>query len=177
MLRLCARSTYTYMSPALLACRQQIVFAYEELALTPAQIASQFEEYGFSEEEILTLLSSHSKKYVALLAARTETQTRGGGTKEELDELLAEYRLLSKISENDLVKERALKFLINEKKGRNDLPARGLALKERAIGIQEVNTAQKAREFIDIMKQINERLQQATTNTLQTPKPVLELTS
>lgn len=98
---------------------------------------------------------------------RTSTQTRAEGTPEELVELLTEYRHLSRASDNDLVKERALKFLINEKKGRNDLAARGLALKERQTGLQEVNTAARAKEFIDVMKQINDKLALTLTGTSQ----------
>jgi len=158
------------LSPAALAAKQQIVFAYEELSLSPEEIASQFEDYGLSVEDVQALLADFSAKYRETLSLRSEAQTRGEGTKEDLEILLAEYRHLSRASDNDLVKERALKFLIQEHKGRNDLPTKNLALKERALGITEVNTSQRAQEFINVMRGIQERLA-----NLQTPKPVLEL--
>lgn len=160
------------MNPALQAAKTQVVFAYEELGLSPVEISSQFEEYGFSTEDIITLLSEHSSKYRQGLQERTEEQSRGESTPEELEQLLAEYRHLSRASDNDLVKERALKYLINEKKGRNDLAARGLLLKEKALGMTQVNTSKRAQEFILVMQQINERLKQVAGGTIP---PILEL--
>jgi hypothetical protein len=164
------------ISPALLSCRSQIVFAYEELGLAPEVIAEQFDDYSFTREEILNLLSVHSPKYIRHLAEREKLSgthpdpLRG---EDELNDLMAEYRILSKISENDLVRERALKFLINEKKGRNDLAERGIKLKEKQNGLQEVNTAIRAQEFIKQMQEINKRLADAFPKPTQT----LELTT
>ena len=143
------------LSPALLSCKTQIIFAYEELGLSPADITTQFDDYDFEEADIRTLLADYSVKYRDELSERSAGE---GQTEDELLKLLSEYRHLSRDSANDLVKERALKFLINESKGRNDLAARTLSLKERVMGAAEVDTAKRASEFIKIMQGINEKL-------------------
>lgn len=149
---------YMPLSPALLSCKTQIIFAYEELNLSPADITSQFDDYDFEEADIRTLLADCSSRYREELQSRQENKEVG--TEDELLILKAEYRHLSRTSANDLVKERALKFLINEKKGRNDLAARTLQLKERTLGASEVDTTKRASEFLKIMQGINEKLAQ-----------------
>lgn len=145
---------------------QQIVYAFEVLCLSPAQIATQFEDSGENPESILKLLSEHSTKYIRTLRERekvlkTTTGDSSSPLDEELLELESEYRILAKSSENDLVRERALKFLINEKKGRNDLGDRNLKLKERALKLVEVDTSRRAIEFIEHMKKINAQIHNA----------------
>lgn len=161
------------LSPAARGATAQIVFAYEELGLSPEDIASQFDEV-VSLEDTYCILSSFSKKYLASLQQRTtDAQTRPGPAPEsELDALLEEYRLLSKVADNDLVKERALKFLINEHKGRNDLGAKQLALKERQQGLAEIDVAKRADSFITAMQSIQQKLAAALAGTTG---PTLEL--
>ncbi len=148
------------MSPAPSAFEQQIVYAYELLGLTPQQIAQQFEEAGESEETIIGILSNHSQKYITELRYRTKDAVKAGDDK-ELAELETEYTILARTSKNDLVKERALKFLINEKKGRNDLGEKNLKLKERALNLATVDTAKRGVEFIEAMKKINQQIHNA----------------
>src|SRR3990167_291273 len=136
----------------------QIVFAYESLGLTPEQITEQFEEMVGGLGEVVGILAEGSVKYRASLNLREEELTQDTQNGEELSLLLHEYRILSKIAENDLVKERALKFLINEHKGRNDLQAKHLALKEKQQGFVEVNTSKRQEEFMETMRKIQEKL-------------------
>lgn len=143
------------------AFETQIVYAYESLGHTPKEIASLFEEHGETEESVLATLSNYSSKYISLLNIRGKASTNGELMDEEEAELLQEYRLLSRKSDNDLVKERALKFLINEKKGRNDVAVKTLKLKEKQANIDQVDAAVRGQVFIEQMKKINAQIQQA----------------
>lgn len=146
---------------------RQVVFSYEDLGLSVQQVASQFEEHlPGGEEDVLGILSAHSPKYIRLVGEKMKRlgNGQGQGLEEEdpeLLELMSELRILARSSENDLVKARSLQFLINEKKGRNDVGVRGLALKERAQGLAEVDMAKRGAEFSDAMKKINQQIQDA----------------
>jgi len=141
---------------------QQLVYAYEDMGLSPAVIAEQFEEPLGGPEAALELvtqvLADQSSKYRAFLRVKEGNPT---GTDEELLELESEYRRIALSSKNELVKERALKFLINEKKGRNDLGERTLKLKERQLNIAEVDTKRRGEEFRAAMSVINQKIQEA----------------
>lgn len=140
---------------------QQIVFSYESLGHTSAEIAMMFEAYlEGGEEEVMKVLSEHSTQYSATLREKQSAAERGEASDEELATLLSEYRVLSRSSDNDLVKERALKFLINERKGRNDLGERALKLKE-AEANANVDLAKRGVEFQNAMLEINRKIQEA----------------
>lgn len=144
---------------------QQLVYSYEELGLSPELIAEQFEDPLGGPEAALSLvtqvLADQSSKYRALLRAKEGLAAGGILQDERLAEFEAAYETLAMTSKNELVKERALKFLINEKKGRNDLGERTLKLKERALNIAEVDTKRRGIEFSEAMQEINRKIQEA----------------
>jgi len=142
----------------------QLVYAYETLDLTPSEIAEQFSEAGITYEEVIAILGDNSARYRAAL---NEKASINSSNNEE--DFLREYRILARSASNELVRERALKFLINESKGRNDIASETLILKRQQLGLNAVNTAARAREFIDEMKRINERLQATFPATVPQP--------
>lgn len=136
------------------AAGTQVVAAYEQLGLTPAQIAEQME---MEEGQVKALLYQLSSRYKQEL----------GGTVDSTDDLVRLYEDLARSSPVDAVREKALRWLIDEKRGRNDIPMELLKLKRR----------QQANEDVDIMMRVTtfnqdiSRIRESLDNTLQEAKP------
>lgn len=154
------------------AANQQIVFAYEMLRLTPGQIAEQFAEYGETEGSVLAVLANESPLYKETLRHKTSNAS----TDDELKELEAEYRLLARTTDNPVVKERCLKYLIEEKKGRNNIPAELLELKKRQADVEEADVTKRNANFEAAMIEINRKIEEAIAgrviNLSSTPKAI-----
>ena len=113
----------------------QILVAYETLGLTIAEIAEQQE---VPEGIVVTCLKQFSKQY----QGEDTGQPSGRAA-----ELISEYETLARFSEDDGVRERALKFLIDEEKGRNDIPKEHLALKKAQTQMNAVDLKLKIDQF------------------------------
>lgn len=131
------------------AAGTQVVAAYEQLGLSPVQIAEQME---MEEAQVKSLLYQLSTKYKQEL----------GGIIDSTDELVKLYEDLARCSPNDLVREKALRFLIDERKGRNDIPMELLRLKRRQQANEDVDILMKVSDFNKAITSIRE----SVNNTL-----------
>lgn len=136
------------------AAGTQVVAAYEQLGLTPAQIAEQME---MEEGQVKALLYQLSSRYKQEL----------GGTIDSTDELVRLYEDLARSSPQDAVREKALRWLIDEKRGRNDIPMELLKLKRRQQANEDVDILMKVSDFNSAISKIRESLD----NTLLEAKP------
>lgn len=109
-------------------------------AATVAQILTGH-ELGHSCSEIAEQLELDLNQVEACLmqncpSYRSDKKTTGTPALSgelNLEVILNEYRILAQFGESEMVRERALRNLINELKGRNDLEERALRLKERQL--------------------------------------------
>lgn len=131
----------------------QVIVAYETLGLSVEQIAGQLDmELG----EVVASLQKYSRKY------QSETRHADGPNPEiegtEYNTLKRRYELLSEFAEDEHVREKALRWLMNEARGRNDLPERLIRLKERQVGAQEVDVAMRLSQFNNEIKRTRREL-------------------
>ena len=99
---------------------------------TQTAIVSDYEQNGASPEQIAqdqdlditavkaTLLQFSSKYRDTLQDKKSALVEKEDVTEDEYSEILAAYKNLALYSDNDFLRERALRNLINERKGRND---------------------------------------------------------
>jgi hypothetical protein len=116
------------------AAGESIKVAYEVLNLTVPQIAEQQE---LSEGEVKSILWAVSMKF----------KKDFGGAVQEEDEITQLYTDLARCSPVDAVREKALRFLMNEKRGRNDIPLELLKLKKRSQAVEEVDLSMRLSQF------------------------------
>lgn len=128
--------------------------AYETLGLTVEQIA---EQQDLAVGEVRSILYGVSAVYKQDIGSTLETE----------DEFVELYKDLARSCPETAVREKALRFLINEKKGRNDVPVELLKLKRRAQAVEEVDIMTRLAQFGDEIRQAR-----AAINT--TPAPLLE---
>lgn len=131
----------------------QVVSLYEQDGLSPDEIA---EGLGFSIEAVKTTLLNGSSLYRR--RQKNPTNYAPGEeleviTNEEFEQVKTAYKQLAISSEVDAVRERAGRFLINEKLGRNK-GITGLE-KSSAINITLINAhieqaKKRAEEILDI---------------------------
>lgn len=109
-----------------------IVTAFEDCGLGAEEIA---EQHGLELTAVRAVLIQCSSKYrkqikKAEKAATSETLAPAQNNEdqkfelvadEEFDEIRQAYKDLAFTSENDAVREKSLRWLLNEKKGRNDM--------------------------------------------------------
>lgn len=119
----------------------QIVTAFETLGLSLEQIAGQFD---IEVDEVRAILFDNSRAY--------RQQCGRLRSEDEVEELLTEYRALAKRSEVDAVRERALRFLIDERKGRNDIGKETLELKKRQTKVGEIDLSLRIAQFNETLK-------------------------
>ncbi len=116
------------------AAGESIKVAYETLGLTLEQIAEQQE---LTVGEVHSILWSVSPKF----------KKDFGGTASSEDDLLEHYKNLALSSPVDAVREKALRYLIDERKGRNDVPIELLKLKKRSQAVEEVDLSLRLAQF------------------------------
>jgi hypothetical protein len=150
----------------------QVVFSYEELSLSPEDISAQFidADEGLTPAIVSSLLEKHSTKYRVALRGM-EKSVAVGASANQLEQLMTEYRNLAFCSDNDLVRERALKNLINEVTGRNDIPKEMLKLKSRDTAANEVNTAMRISQFTEQMTKNREMIANTMKNFSSATNP------
>jgi hypothetical protein len=141
----------------LLAAGESAKTAYEVLGLTVEEISAQQE---LSIDETRTLLWHVSSKF------RKDKKYSDSPNQE--DEIMEMYESLARCSPDDGVRERALRFLINERKGRNDIEMRRLELETKSVDNQTVDLAMRLQQFNDNIKRIR-------TVTQNPNPPVFEL--
>lgn len=121
----------------------RIVSMYEELGLDTATIAVQFEK---DEADIIYILRKNSEKFQA-----DESNGKAYFKPDDLQALLTEYKNLALSSEEDSIREKALRFLIEEASGRNERRIAKHEAKEtnNTFNILQINeTLKKAREVL-----------------------------
>lgn len=128
--------------------------AYEVLGLTVEQIA---EQQDLAVGEVKAILYACSPVYKQDIGMSVESE----------DEFVELYKDLARSCPETAVREKALRFLINEKKGRNDVPVELLKLKRRAQAVEEV-------DIMTRLKQFGEEIRQARDAINTTPAPLLE---
>lgn len=131
------------------AAGEGIRVAYEVLNLTIEQIAEQQE---LAVSEVKAILYQTSSAY--------KSEFAGEADEDDVKEL---YTELARTSTVDAVRERALRFLINEKMGRNDVGLRLCKLKEREQSVGEVDLAMRLHSFNEELK----RAREASSNQTQ----------
>lgn len=141
------------------AAGEGIRTAYEILGLTVPQIAEQQEMQEGEVQSVLWEISSLYRKEHA-------------GQMQSEDDFMQLYENLARNSTVDAVRERALRNIINERKGRNDIPLELLKLKKRAQAVDEVDTMSRILQFNEEISRVRESLN--ATNPPD-PAPTLEL--
>ncbi len=129
------------------ASNTEIVVAYDELGLSPDEIAI---ELNYELAAVKAILLANSKKYkksVAASAARVSDSPHTDDiSEEEFDQINAAYKNIALYSDNDTVREKALSKLRDEYRGR--LPSQ---VNEQAKALQAVNV--NILELNETMKQ------------------------
>ena len=92
----------------------RLLSLFENLGLSLDQIAA---EESIPEAEVKAVLYQHSRQYRDSV---DKEKSREDISDEEFQALLYTYKEIAMHAEDDSVREKALRFLINEKKGRND---------------------------------------------------------
>ncbi len=115
------------------AFNHQIVAAYETCEVTPEEIAEQF---GI-ELETVKIALLQSPKYRESIKQGEEEDV----TQDEYKAILHEYKSLAFSTRDDGVKEKSLRFLINEKKGRNSTNAALLKGSGVVFNILQINAS------------------------------------
>jgi cyanate lyase len=154
------------------AANTQVVKAYEDCGMLPSEIA---ETLGWEESAIKAILAIHSRKY------RSDTKDLGGPlevssnaiqkvdregesgaedveiTDPEYQEIISAYKQLALYSEVDSVRERALRNLIDEKKGRKRIlsPSKVGSLNIAQINVYIKQAREELRGMIEGINPIN----------------------
>ncbi len=116
----------------------QIVTMYEELGFSPEEIA---EDLDYDIVAVKSSLISHSKKYASLFTTKDVLTPEQAEANKELftdDDMRVAANVMKDLAtgaEAENVKFRAAEFIINERKGRNDIKA----LKETQVNIVMFN--------------------------------------
>jgi hypothetical protein len=133
----------------------EVVTLFEAEGLTPEQIAT---DRGYDVEFVITTLMQFSRVYKENM--RSIEKNKADVTDEEYEELLTSYKNLAKYSDDEHLREKALRFLINEKKGRNNV---------------QVNP--EAKSVVNQILVFNQALEAARQALKPTEKVVKELSS
>jgi hypothetical protein len=124
-----------------------IITSYEVCKLSPEEIA---EQEGLELESVKAVLLQSSTLY------KEHLQNCKGQDKEDISDneyevLLDAYKSLALNTEQENVKEKALRFLINEKKGRNSASDLVKNVKVSVLHFnQQLKQARKHKEIIDM---------------------------
>lgn len=128
----------------MLAANTEMVVAYEELGMSPEEIAS---EYGYELSAIKAVLLAYSKKYKMGSMDRLKEGVKSleDITDDEFDQINRAYINLALYGENETVREKALRTLRDEKRGRlpTQIPQQSAALKTIQVNILQLNESVK----------------------------------
>jgi len=112
----------------------QVVALYEAHGFNEFVIADQLDE---SPLTVRNILLGHSAVYVERLKASRPDEPNPSSAADEVEyqRLKAQYKALADNADTPaVVKEKALQWLMNEAKGRNDLAKEALEIKRKAAG-------------------------------------------
>lgn len=117
----------------------QIVAAYEVCNLTPEEISR---EYGYDLTAVKMVLTQCSRQFVNQFCGRDASKEEDKEadalfTKEDMRNAADVYRTLSREAESEVVRLKASEFIINERKGRNDVKVIQNAPKVNIVMINE----------------------------------------
>ncbi len=115
------------------ALQLSIVHQYDELGMTIEEIAE--EHPNLDPVGIKTCLTTFSLKY----KQENSTPDQPEITDDEHRLFMNSYKGLALGAEDEKVRERALKFLINEKKGRNDVIKKMVEDSNKQVNFFQVN--------------------------------------
>ena len=130
------------------AVQTAIISDYENNSATPEQIAESLELELSAVKATLLQYSSRFRDMLQIRPERSEVlkeQALGFAkdepafSKDELQEVLGAYKQLAMYSEHDHVRERALRNIINEAKGRNDVRKERVVQNGGTINIVTLN--------------------------------------
>ena len=131
------------------AANNQIIALFEDSGMTPEDIAL---ELGMELASIKAVLLSFSQVY-----REREDKGREDVSEDEYQDILAAYKRLALYGEHEHVRERALRNLINEKKGRNEV--KSMVKGDQTINVvilnQSIIAARKAKE--KLLNSLNEK--------------------
>jgi|KBSSwiStaDraftv2_1062776.scaffolds.fasta_scaffold06488_9 hypothetical protein len=116
----------------------RIVTAYETLGLNIEEISEQLD---IDYDDVKVQLWENSKSY------RNSLQNDSDTSEDKYQELLRMYETLARNSDVDSVREKALRNLINEYRGRNDLGLKELELKKKHLKVEEVDMSMRIAQF------------------------------
>jgi hypothetical protein len=127
--------------------------AYEMYGMSVDALA---DEHSLEPTAVKALLLRHSRKYKENLQEEKEQEgaTEEDISRDEYKELIASYKELARFSDNEHIKERALRFLIEEKKGRNDRRATKAMVGDIEQNILIFNESIKKRRQIKSPKKV-----------------------
>lgn len=145
------------------ALEQSILVDWEQNN-TPLEVIAEFQD--LEPEVIKAVLLRHSKKYRDQLtgdskeggAAKTKEEIAENLRQEEINELEGAYKQLALYTDNEHIKERALRHLINDRKGRLDKkvgPGTSV-VKNTKINVMVLNDTIKRSRQGKILKQIGD---------------------
>lgn len=132
---------------------QQIVSAYEKCNLSIEDICENFE---MEKTDVMAMLSLHSYQY------RKSQEGDNGDSKdvsaEETKEMFEIIKRIARNQEHDLpsVAYKAAQFLINERKGRNDIPGMQTGNVNVVVVNQRLQGMKRAREAVS--KKLTEKV-------------------
>jgi len=137
----------------LTAANQQILTAYEDCGMTPEQIA---EDFNYELQAVKMILLAHSQAFSdkQLTKDNKREDSSNDNLFSDTDLQLAKNTIkeLASSAEIEAVKFRAAEFIINEKKGRNDV--KNLRDMSNGINITIISeTMSRAREAMAKAKQ------------------------
>jgi len=127
---------------------------------TPIEVIAEFND--LESEVIKAVLLRHSKKYRDTQLkdgeAKSKAEVDEDLRKEEVAELESAYKQLALYTDNEHIKERALRHLINDRKGRLDKkigPGTNV-VKNTKINVMVLNDTIKRNRQNKVMKQIKD---------------------
>lgn len=144
---------------------------YEDLQMSIAEIAI---DLGLAEDAVRMSLAQTSSAY------RTEVRS-GNGRESDVFDAMMERRAARVIGElldcdDQAVRFRAAKFVVDERKGRNDAAVRGLRdIQQIGVSVLEINAAIKRAKESRLVKPVVEISSSSVTEKQTTAEQQLEV--
>jgi len=125
------------------------------------QILTAYETLGMSVEDICDQLSVDEGMVGEILWRMSAEYRKKNKIGEE--DLAGHYKNLALNSPVDSVRERALRWLIDESKGRNDIGIETLKLKKQELKLSEVDVSLRIAQFNESIKKTKAVVEQILT--------------
>jgi hypothetical protein len=142
------------------ATNERITLKYDDLDMSPQEIA---DDEQLDVECVKVCLNIHSQKYRNATAIKQPNEQEEEITDTEYKLILQGYKSLALTSENEHIREKASKYLIEEKKGRNEARIKALMPTANNGGVVNVLMLQQA---FGQIKKIRRQLRGEQNDTL-----------